>query len=250
MVRSSGSLCCIPTVDPSHLHPAFAQSHWRLHLLPTPHAFTHLHSSHALASCSGSSSFEILAHLAHPGRIVRTLRITHMAHLSGSSYAGAEFAPEPHFMSISSQRPSLSSLIPITRSGSNGSVLNHPAHLSTFSPWRKISSSNYIVPKFTCFNSHPNNVAPPLPPGPAQVTTKGGSLQILMEQVTTHGLPYRSGMLQSWNKFCFTTGYIEVAVTFPGPGELTQGYVRLDRLFLLGVIKAHMRTVARHMDNG
>ncbi|KAL0958584.1 hypothetical protein HGRIS_013925 [Hohenbuehelia grisea] len=31
-------------------------------------------------------------------------------------------------------------------------------------------------------------------------------------------------MLQSWNKFCFTSGYIEVSVTFPGPDENTQGY--------------------------
>jgi len=40
-----------------------------------------------------------------------------------------------------------------------------------------------------------------------------------------HGLDYRSGMLQTWNKFCFTTGYIEVSVTFPGPDQNTQGYV-------------------------
>ncbi|KAF8964548.1 beta-glucan synthesis-associated [Flammula alnicola] len=39
-----------------------------------------------------------------------------------------------------------------------------------------------------------------------------------------HGLTYRSGMIQSWNKFCFTTGYIEVSVTFPGPNQQTQGY--------------------------
>jgi hypothetical protein len=24
------------------------------------------------------------------------------------------------------------------------------------------------------------------------------------------------GMLQSWNKFCFTTGYVEVSVSLPG----------------------------------
>ena len=40
-----------------------------------------------------------------------------------------------------------------------------------------------------------------------------------------HGLDYRSGMLQSWNKFCFTTGYVEVSVTLPGPDEDTTGYV-------------------------
>ena len=42
---------------------------------------------------------------------------------------------------------------------------------------------------------------------------------------TNHGLGYRSGMLQTWNKFCFTTGYVEVNVTFPGPNENTTGYV-------------------------
>lgn len=50
-----------------------------------------------------------------------------------------------------------------------------------------------------------------------------------MDQVTdptlNHMLSYKSGMLQSWNKFCFTTGYIEVAVTLPGPNSNTQGYV-------------------------
>jgi len=32
-------------------------------------------------------------------------------------------------------------------------------------------------------------------------------------------------MLQTWNKFCFTTGYVEVSATFPGPDQNTQGYV-------------------------
>jgi beta-glucanase (GH16 family) len=41
-----------------------------------------------------------------------------------------------------------------------------------------------------------------------------------------HDLEYRSGMIQTWNKFCFTSGYIEVSVTFPGPNEDTAGYVR------------------------
>ncbi|KAH9849652.1 beta-glucan synthesis-associated [Lenzites betulinus] len=63
---------------------------------------------------------------------------------------------------------------------------------------------------------------------PKQVTTKGGALQITMEQVTdtsyNHNLSYVSGMLQSWNKFCFTSGYIEVSMTLPGPDSNTQGY--------------------------
>ena len=32
-------------------------------------------------------------------------------------------------------------------------------------------------------------------------------------------------MIQSWNKFCFSGGYIEVAVSLPGPDENAQGYV-------------------------
>ncbi|TFK50280.1 beta-glucan synthesis-associated [Heliocybe sulcata] len=59
---------------------------------------------------------------------------------------------------------------------------------------------------------------------PDQITTTGGHLRILMEQVPTHGLPYKSGMLQSWNKFCFTHGYLEVSLTLPGPDSNTQGY--------------------------
>lgn len=59
---------------------------------------------------------------------------------------------------------------------------------------------------------------------PGQITTKNGKLSILMENVENHGLQYRSGMLQSWNKFCFTSGYIEVSMTLPGPNSETQGY--------------------------
>ena len=61
---------------------------------------------------------------------------------------------------------------------------------------------------------------------PAQVTTGNGALRIKLENKETHGLPYKSGMLQSWNKFCFTSGYFEVSVTFPGPTSNAQGYVR------------------------
>jgi beta-glucanase (GH16 family) len=76
---------------------------------------------------------------------------------------------------------------------------------------------------------------------PKQITTKGGKLSILMENVENHGLMYRSGMLQSWNKFCFTSGYVEVSLTLPGPNELTQGYVSVFLsffffLFLFGFL--------------
>lgn len=51
---------------------------------------------------------------------------------------------------------------------------------------------------------------------PGQVTTRNGALSIVVEYEDTYGLPFRSGMLQSWNKFCFTTGYVEVSVILPG----------------------------------
>lgn len=61
---------------------------------------------------------------------------------------------------------------------------------------------------------------------PKNVFTRGGNLVLLLENVLNHDLQYRSGMLQSWNKFCFTKGYIEFSLTLPGPDDETQGYVR------------------------
>ncbi|KZV97121.1 beta-glucan synthesis-associated [Exidia glandulosa HHB12029] len=69
---------------------------------------------------------------------------------------------------------------------------------------------------------------------PSQVTTSDGKLHIKIEQVDptiNHNLTLKSGMLQSWNKFCFTNGYIEVLAQFPGapnvagywPGAWTMG---------------------------
>ncbi|KAF8649109.1 hypothetical protein AX16_006007 [Volvariella volvacea WC 439] len=77
---------------------------------------------------------------------------------------------------------------------------------------------------------------------PSQVTTRDGALVITMDSIETgqpgltpgstapftplenHLLNYRSGMVQTWNKFCFTTGYIEVSVVLPGPDQNTAGY--------------------------
>jgi hypothetical protein len=58
-----------------------------------------------------------------------------------------------------------------------------------------------------------------------QLYTANGSLHVRIEDVLSNGMPYRSGMLQSWNKFCFTSGYIEVALVLPGPNDETRGYV-------------------------
>ncbi|KAF5325958.1 hypothetical protein D9611_000763 [Ephemerocybe angulata] len=59
---------------------------------------------------------------------------------------------------------------------------------------------------------------------PSQVTTKDGALQIKLDRIDditqNHNLTYKSGMLQSWNKFCFTGGMIEAAVRFPGTNDV------------------------------
>ncbi|KAG6894893.1 hypothetical protein C0992_004071, partial [Termitomyces sp. T32_za158] len=77
---------------------------------------------------------------------------------------------------------------------------------------------------------------------PQQITTRNGSLVITLDSTDTlqsgltqgstapftaaqnHNLNYRSGMLQSWNKFCFSSGYIEVSVVLPGANSESKGY--------------------------
>ncbi|KAH9997835.1 glycoside hydrolase family 16 protein [Russula vinacea] len=51
---------------------------------------------------------------------------------------------------------------------------------------------------------------------PQAITTSGGNLVITMTEQNNHNLNFQSGMLQSWNKFCFTTGYVEVNMSLPG----------------------------------
>lgn len=51
---------------------------------------------------------------------------------------------------------------------------------------------------------------------PDAVTTADGKLVITLSEEPLHNLNFRSGMLQSWNKFCFTGGYIEVSMSMPG----------------------------------
>ncbi|KAF8650085.1 hypothetical protein AX16_005411 [Volvariella volvacea WC 439] len=58
---------------------------------------------------------------------------------------------------------------------------------------------------------------------PMQATTEGGSLRLTLARANpadNHNLSYRSGMIQSWNKFCFTGGYIEASVMLPGSPEI------------------------------
>ncbi|KAJ6462076.1 beta-glucan synthesis-associated protein KRE6 [Mycena sanguinolenta] len=55
---------------------------------------------------------------------------------------------------------------------------------------------------------------------PSAVTTKNGALEITLSKVDdvslNHNLQYRSGMISSWNKFCFTGGILVSSVTLPG----------------------------------
>ncbi|BFZ57323.1 beta-glucan synthesis-associated protein [Savitreella phatthalungensis] len=55
---------------------------------------------------------------------------------------------------------------------------------------------------------------------PDAITTRNGSLVIKFEKFANHGLDYRSGMLQSWNKLCFKGGMIEVSASLPGSGSV------------------------------
>ncbi|KZT28041.1 glycoside hydrolase family 16 protein [Neolentinus lepideus HHB14362 ss-1] len=51
---------------------------------------------------------------------------------------------------------------------------------------------------------------------PDAITTNNGSLVITLSQMETHGLNYQSGMMSTWNKFCFTGGMYLARVVLPG----------------------------------
>ena len=52
----------------------------------------------------------------------------------------------------------------------------------------------------------------------AVISTKDGALKIALSKKEAHDLNYQGGMIRSWNQFCFTGGYIKVAVTLPSLG--------------------------------
>lgn len=58
---------------------------------------------------------------------------------------------------------------------------------------------------------------------PKYVTTRGGNLVIKADNVPKGDLKYTSGMLQSWNKVCFTGGRVEMRVSLPGEPK-TSGF--------------------------
>lgn len=51
---------------------------------------------------------------------------------------------------------------------------------------------------------------------PSAVTTSGGAMHITLSEHRLHNLNFRSGMVTTWNKFCFTGGYVSAAVRLPG----------------------------------
>ena len=56
---------------------------------------------------------------------------------------------------------------------------------------------------------------------PDAVTTKNGTLHLRMDAFLNHDLYYRSGMVQSWNKLCFTQGILEISANLPNYGSVT-----------------------------
>lgn len=56
---------------------------------------------------------------------------------------------------------------------------------------------------------------------PDALTTVNGTLRITLDAYKQHNLFYRSGMLQSWNKLCFTQGMIVTSVNLPNYGNIS-----------------------------
>lgn len=55
---------------------------------------------------------------------------------------------------------------------------------------------------------------------PDAISTANGTLNIQFDAYPNHGLEYRSGMLQSWNKMCFKGGHVEASISLPGAGNV------------------------------
>lgn len=55
---------------------------------------------------------------------------------------------------------------------------------------------------------------------PDASVTANGTLVLTLDAFKNHNLYYRSGMVQSWNKLCFTQGYIEVSAQLAGHGHV------------------------------
>jgi beta-glucanase (GH16 family) len=56
---------------------------------------------------------------------------------------------------------------------------------------------------------------------PDAVETSDGTLNLKFDLFKNHGLNYRSGMLQSWNKLCYKGGHLEASISLPGKGDVS-----------------------------
>lgn len=54
---------------------------------------------------------------------------------------------------------------------------------------------------------------------PDAASTANGTLNLRLDAFKNHNLYYRSAMMQSWNKLCFTQGLLEVSALLPGSGS-------------------------------
>jgi beta-glucan synthesis-associated protein KRE6 len=55
---------------------------------------------------------------------------------------------------------------------------------------------------------------------PSAIVTRNGALEITFSDQPSHGLQYTSGMMTTWNKFCFTGGLIETSISLPGANNI------------------------------
>ena len=55
---------------------------------------------------------------------------------------------------------------------------------------------------------------------PKQITTRDGHLIITFTDRPNHGMNYSGGLMSTWNRFCFTGGYIEASVSLPANNQL------------------------------
>lgn len=56
---------------------------------------------------------------------------------------------------------------------------------------------------------------------PDAAIVQNGSLTLRMDAFENHGLLYRSGMVQSWNKMCFSQGRVEISANLPNYGAVS-----------------------------
>ncbi|KAL6949049.1 beta-glucan synthesis-associated protein [Hanseniaspora vineae] len=56
---------------------------------------------------------------------------------------------------------------------------------------------------------------------PDAVITENGTLKLRLDAYENHDLFYRSGMVQSWNRMCFSQGKIEISANLPNYGQVT-----------------------------